>query len=133
MKQCIYMRVYVCGCACVCACMCVCVCVCVCVYVCVCVCVCMCVCVYVIVHAYALKTKFSRSFFCVEVRVNAYLSESLKPMWVCVHISVYLSECSCVRFWMGMCASVSKSKAVCNYMYLCIFTNVSTIVYYKCV
>ena len=30
----------------------------------VCVCMCACVCVYVIVHAYALKSKFMRSFLC---------------------------------------------------------------------
>ena len=45
MKQCFYMRVYVCGCVCTRAR------------------VRACVCAYVIVHACALKSKFSRSFF----------------------------------------------------------------------
>ena len=53
MKQCVYMRVSVCG-----------------GYMCMCVCVSVCVCVcvraraYVIVHAFALKSKLSRSFLC---------------------------------------------------------------------
>ena len=49
-------------------------------------------------------------------------------MWVRLHISVCMGECSCMCFWMGMSASVSKSRSVCNYMYLSLFTNVSTII-----